>query len=61
MFFAKPNSVFLKMKKLHHNGSDHFLCLVILSISNHYKIVSKKPTADAEELDEAKKKVSQIV
>ena len=61
MFFAKPNSVFLKMKKLHHNGSDHFSMFSHFRYQQSLQDRQQKPTTDAEELDEAKKKVSQIV
>ena len=59
--FCSAHFGLINMKKLDHNGSDHFAMFSHFEYQPVLEDVQEKPQADAEELDEAKEKASQPV
>lgn len=59
--FCSAHFGLIRMKKLEHNGSDHFAMFSHFEFKPALENIQEKPTADAEEISEAKKKASQPV
>jgi endonuclease/exonuclease/phosphatase (EEP) superfamily protein YafD len=57
--FCSAHFGLIRMKKLGHNGSDHFAMFSHFEFQPRLKNIQEKPTADAEEISEAKKKAEQ--
>ena len=51
----------IKMKKLKHNGSDHFPMFSHFIFDPSLKTIQEKPRADAEEMEKAQEKAGQSV
>jgi hypothetical protein len=49
------------MKRLKHNGSDHFAMVIHLQYQEQLKRIQKKPVADANDKQEAVEKATQAV
>jgi endonuclease/exonuclease/phosphatase (EEP) superfamily protein YafD len=54
--FCSSDFGLVKMKRMPHNGSDHFAMLIHLQYDPRLKIVHDEPHADREEKEEAKEK-----
>ena len=59
--FCSAHFGLIRMKKLPHNGSDHFAMFSHFEFQPRLQHIQQKPTADAEEIGEAKKKADQPV
>ena len=59
--FCSAHFGLIRMKKLEHNGSDHFAMLSHFEFQPALEKIQQKPVADAEEMSEAKKKAQQPV
>lgn len=59
--FCSAHFGLIKMKKLPHNGSDHFAMFSHFEYQPELESIQKKPKADSEEISEAGKKANQSV
>ena len=59
--FCSADFGLIRMKKLAHNGSDHFAMFSHFEFEPRLENIQDKPAADAGEISEAKKKVHQPV
>jgi endonuclease/exonuclease/phosphatase (EEP) superfamily protein YafD len=57
--FCSSHFGLLDMKRLNHNGSDHFAMFIHLQYQEHLSKSQKKPKADAKEKHEAEEKAAQ--
>lgn len=57
--FCSAHFGLIKMKKLAHNGSDHFAMFSHFEFQRELENIQKKPMSDAEEIEAAKKKADQ--
>jgi endonuclease/exonuclease/phosphatase (EEP) superfamily protein YafD len=59
--FCSSHFGLLDMKRLKHNGSDHFAMVIHLQYQEQLKRIQKKPVADANDKQEAVEKATQAV
>ena len=59
--FCSAHFGLIQMKRLGHNGSDHFAMLIHLQYDSQLKKIHRKPVADAREKNEAVEKATHAV